>query len=125
MEKIVLESIQHTRLNDIDELEPINEKDYEILDEVREILNKHNYTDRFGMILLHKHFDITENEMLIEETDEINRVSTVKVEKAKGTEKNTIETMWKFGKDVKAGTRCVLRCNYNSGHKAYHSREKV
>ncbi|MDO5970879.1 hypothetical protein Q4Q35_13785 [Flavivirga aquimarina] len=125
MKKLVLETIQHSTLKDIDDVDPICDKDHEVLEEVRQILSKHKYTDRFGLILLHKHFDIATDEMLLEETDVENKVSTVRVEKAKGTEINTIETMWKFSEDIKAGTRCVLRCNYNSGHKAYHSKEKV
>lgn len=125
MEKLVLKTIQHSTLKDIDDVEPISDKDYDVLEEVRQILSKHKYTDRFGLVLLHKHFDVAADEMLLEDTDLENRVSTVRVEKAKGSEVNTIETMWKFNENIKAGTRCVLRCNYNSGHKPYHSREKV
>lgn len=125
MEKLVLETVQHKKLLDIDEVEPISDKDYEVLEKVRQILNEYNYTDRFGVVLLHKHFEVEQNEMLIEDTDVKKRISTIKVEKATNDNSNTIETMWKFGKDISAGTRCMLRCNYKSGHRAYHSKEKV
>lgn len=123
MGKLVLETIQHSKLLDIDDVEPINDKDYEVLDEVRAVLDKHNYTDRFGMILLHKHFELQEDEILIEDTDTANRISTVKVTKESGSSEGTIETMWKFGKGVNAVTKCVLRCSYFLGHKRVHKKE--
>ena len=124
MEKLVLETIQQKRLLDIDEVDPINDTDYEVLEKVRQILNEYNYTDRFGITLLHKHFDVEQDEILMEDTDTENRISTIKVEKGSNQSGKTIETMWKFGKGVSAATVCVLRCNYNSGHRAYHAREK-
>ena len=125
MNKLILETVQHSRLTDIDEIDPINEKDYVVLEEIRAVLVKYNYVDRFGIILLHKHFDISKDEVLMETTNEKDRVSTIKVEKASVNEKSTLETMWKFGNEITAGTRCVLRCHYDNGHKLRHHIESV
>ena len=126
MGKLVLEAIQHSKLHDIEEVEPISDKDYEVLEEIRNILAKHEYTDRFGITLLHKHFDIADDEILMETTDEKARTSIVKAQKADGSEKvNSIETMWKFGDGIKAETKCVLVCHYWMGHKQRHKRVGV
>jgi hypothetical protein len=123
MEKLVLETIQHSKLTDIDEIEPINDLDYEVLEEIKSVFVKHKYVNRFGIILLHKHFDIAEDEVLMETTNEEERISTVKVEKALNSEQNTIGTMWKFGNDIIAATKCVVRCHYFLGHKRKHVKE--
>ena len=123
MGKLVLETVQHSKLYDIDDVEPISDKDYEVLEEIRKILAKHEYTNRFGVTLLHKHFDISDDEVLMETTDEVARTSVVKAQKADGSEKiNSIETMWKFGNDVEAVTKCVQVCHYFLGHKLRHKK---
>jgi hypothetical protein len=123
MSSIVLETIQHSKLYDIEEVEPISDKDYAVLEEVRAVIEKHNYTDRFGLVLLHKHFNVADDEILMETTDEETRTSIVKAQKADGSEKvNTIQTMWKFGKGVNAVTECVLYCHYLLGHKQRHKK---
>lgn len=120
MEKLVLETVQYSKLTHIDEIEPINERDFEVLNEIKSILVKHNYTDRFGVTLIHKHFDLAEDEVLMETTDEEARVSIINVQKSSGTEMNTIETTWKFALDIRAETICVLKCHYFLGHKRKH-----
>lgn len=122
---LVLETVQHSKLPHIDDVEQIGDKDYEVLNEIKEILCKHNYTDRFGITLLHKHFELENDEILLEETDEENRTQKVYVEKKNDNDDNIIETMWKFGDDIKAETICVRRCSYFLGHKNIHKREKV
>jgi len=120
MNQLTLETIQHSKLPDINSVEPISDKDYQVLEEVKSVLVKHNYTNRFGLVLLHKHFDIAEDEILMETTDEYERISTVKAVKSTGNESDTIETMWKFKPDIDAVTVCVLKCQYFLGHKRVH-----
>lgn len=122
MNAINIETVQWSALKDIDDVEPINEKDHYVLTELREVLLKHGYTNRLGICLLHKHFDISQNEIVVEKTDVDARVSVLSVEK-NNNEQNSIETMWKFSDNIEAGQKCVLRCNYNSGHRSYHSTE--
>ncbi|MCB0448176.1 MAG: hypothetical protein KDD03_11840 [Gelidibacter sp.] len=126
MKKLVLEAVQHSKLYDIDEVEPINDKDHEVLEEIRNILVKHQYTERFGITLLHKHFDIADDEILMETTDEVARTSVVQAQKKDGQEKiNSIETMWKFSDDIMADTVCKQVCHYFLGHKSRHKRVGV
>lgn len=56
-------------INHIDNVRPIDDEDLPCLNEIFEILKKHNCIDRFGVALLHKHFDLQEDEVLLETTD--------------------------------------------------------
>ena len=122
MNALKLETVQWLSLKDIDDVEPIGENDYAVLSELNQILLKHGYTDRFGVCLLHRHFDISHDEILMENTDVDARVSVLSVEKDDDNS-NTIEPMWRFSNDPQAVTKCMLRCHYDSGHKAVHRRE--
>src|SRR4051812_15073087 len=74
--------MQWADLKDIDEVEPIGESDSECLAEVREVLKKHGKRDRLGVALLHKHFDMAGDEVLVEYSDKEERVLTIKPVKA-------------------------------------------
>nr|QOJ67134.1 hypothetical protein [Pseudomonas aeruginosa] len=50
-------------INHIDNVRPIDDEDLPCLNEIFEILKKHNCIDRFGVALLHKHFDLQEDEV--------------------------------------------------------------
>ena len=47
---------QWGRMKDIHDVDPLNERDYDCLAEVREVLKKYGKQDRFGVALLHTHF---------------------------------------------------------------------
>src|ERR1044071_1748291 len=100
MEKVVLETVQYSSLMDIDEVEPLGDRDHEVLTELREVLRKHGATDRFGVCLLHKHFDLNEDEVLMETSDAFARVSTLAVAPRNSRQGRSIETMWKFSTDL-------------------------
>lgn len=123
--KLVIEAVQWADLTHIDEVKPIDEDDYQVLRELGEVLLKHGYQNRFGISLLHKHFEVREGEIAMEETDEDARISTIRVVPDDGGE-NTIGTQWRFA-EVPGGptmvTKCVLRCHYFLGHKQRHKRE--
>lgn len=122
---LVLEAVQWASLSHIDDVDPVNEKDYEVLKELGEVLVKHGYQERFGVSLLHKHFEVGPGEIAMEETDEEARVSSIRVVPDNGDE-NTIGTQWRFS-EVPDGptmvTKCVLRCHYFLGHKQRHKIE--
>lgn len=120
MEKMVLETVQWSQLPDIDDVKPLNDDDFDVLDEIGAILRKRGYEERFGVCLLHRHFDLAENEKLVETTDSDNRISTTKVGHYDGPNSNTIETMWRFPKGIESVTECETVCHYSGGHKSRH-----
>ncbi len=122
---VILETVQWSSLTEVDEVKRLDDHDYLVLDEVRQVLAKHRSTERFGICLLHRHFDVAPGEIAVEHTDVENRISTVRVE-PHGPEGDYLQTMWKFGPNEESipVTACVRRCNSAGGHKNEHVREK-
>jgi hypothetical protein len=121
-QEVVLQPMQWASTKDIQEVEPISDKDSEVLRQLREVLLKNNAIDRFGVTLIHKHFDLRENEHLVEFTDIANRRLTIQPV-SEGDGINTIETSWKFSGDervMEVNTVCVLRCYYDSQSTPQH-----
>jgi hypothetical protein len=115
---ILVEPIQWATLPDIDEVPPFSDKDAQVLAELRAVLEAHGYADRFGVCLLHRHFELADDECLMESTDTEARVSTLTV--AKRTDApDRMPTMWRFGPEVRADTVCKVFCEM-AGHVRVH-----
>ena len=69
MGTLILKSMQWTDLDHIADVKPIGEHDAVCLEEIRLVLQRHNALDRFGIALLHNHFDLADDEMMLETTD--------------------------------------------------------
>ena len=102
---------QWGKYKDIEDVEPLNDSDHGCLTEVKDVLKKHGRLGRFGIALLHKHFDMDADEQLVEYTDEEARVLTIKPVK-RGQAGRTIETIWELGDgdDNKAYLGCRITC---------------
>lgn len=121
MKNVVLETIQWATLPHIHDVRPIGEKDHEVLNDLREVLQRHGYTHRFGISLLHKHFDVDSDECLVEYTEMDSRTQRVVVEKRHPSTPGWIETVWRFS-DATNVTLCEQECKYeDAGHKHIHS----
>jgi hypothetical protein len=111
---IQLESIQWSSLPDIDRVEPVSDRDAEILADLKAVLERHGATERFGVCLLHRHFDLADDECLMESTDVGQRVSVLNVEKRTDSPAR-IPTMWRFGPTITAETKCQIYCLVHEG----------
>ena len=69
MTELAVYSLQWNRLDNIDDVRPIGEADAACLNEIRDVLAKHGALRRFGVSLLHNHFEVADDEMLLETTD--------------------------------------------------------
>ncbi len=120
---IVLQPMQWASTRDIEEVEPLSDTDARLLSELREVLLRHEALDRFGITLIHKHFDLADDEHLVEFTDLENRRLTL-TPVPKATVMSTIQTAWKFSKDPDAGresmAECVSRCYYDQNSTPQH-----
>lgn len=124
MANVTLEVVptQWGRLKDIHEVEPINDGDLDCLAEVRQVLKRHGKQERFGIALLHKHFEMYDGEILVEETDVQGRVLTIKPVKQE-VAGNTIETIWQL---TDGEHRAMLGCRQYCGadihgnHNSFH-----
>ena len=118
---IQMAPIQWASLPDIADVPRISAEDHACLDAIRDVLMRFGAVGRFGVHLVHKHFDVAPDEVLVEYTDIDARTLNCRVEKRMtDTEGHKrIETMWSFVGD--GATRvCDQQCVYNSGHANRH-----
>lgn len=91
-----LDSVMNT-LPDIDDVAPLSADDEACLTEVRRVLEEHGALQRFGVALLHQHFAVQDDEILVEECDVASR--TLKIRPQKRTSPATsrsIQTVWRL-----------------------------
>lgn len=84
------------RLPDIDEVAPVGPPDQACIDEVRAVLEKHGALRRFGLTLLHQHFDIAADEVLVETIDQENRILTTQPMSIDALTGSGVETSWRL-----------------------------
>jgi hypothetical protein len=107
---IVVQPMTWRNEADIGEIDPLSDRDAPVLNALREVLLKHDALDRFGIQLLHRHFDIAENESMVEYIDEKNRTLTLRAEPSRPS-KDTIITAWRFTSDGE-GPMPTMACKY-------------
>jgi hypothetical protein len=124
MTTLMIAPTQWSRYKDIEDVEPINDGDLDCLAEVSEVLKKYGKRERFGVALLHKHFDLAADEQLVEYTDAEARLLTIKPIKCSEAGQ-TIETIWELG-DGQDGRKVSLGCaqscwtNVHGNHSRSH-----
>lgn len=112
-----LQYIALNDLKDVSEVPPIGEADKICMAEIKEVLKKFGKLDRFGITLLHKHFDLTDDEILVESIDEVNRVQVIrpmKKEEADKLDGELLETMWSL-QDNSTLMACRIKCVQQGG----------
>jgi hypothetical protein len=93
--------------------------------EIKAVLKRHSLDKKYGLTLLHKHFDLEPGEIMVEHTDVRTRTLTSRPEKAGSIpEENLIEVTWSLDSDtLMAG--CMWKCFYTSGATPPHSSHHV
>jgi hypothetical protein len=97
------------QFDDINLIPAVSSEDSDCLVEMREVLARHNKLDRFGILLLHSHFPVADDEILLEETDTTTRTSTVRpVKRAELDPDDVINTTWSLN-DFTALQACTKK----------------
>ncbi|MEU4211926.1 hypothetical protein AB0F13_18295 [Streptomyces sp. NPDC026206] len=78
-----------------EEAEPLGPQDAEFVQDLVAVLEKHGNVERFGLCLLHGHFPLAADEILVETTDAETRTLRTSVEKASRTRHNK-PSQWRF-----------------------------
>lgn len=115
------------RLPDIDDVVPLADADEQLIAELRGVLDRHGAVQRFGITLLHQHFDVTDDEVLVETVDPTTRTLTIRPESAAQFEgMKSIETQWRLD-DPHGMLRCVQVCpgGSSSNHQGWPSHQSV
>ena len=75
---------------------PLDDDDQEVLDDIRRVLERHGCLDRFGVTLLHRHFDLGPDELLVETVDETERTLTIRPQVFDAGREVGTATSWRF-----------------------------
>lgn len=95
-------------LPDIDEVEPYGPADDACFEELRTVLERHGALNRFGITLLHQHFEVGKHEVLVESIDKINRILTSSPLPTTDAE-GSVDTSWRLG-TKKSQKKCESKC---------------
>lgn len=108
--KIILESSLPAPAH-ISDVEARSEKDHALFAELASVLKKYGALNRFGVSLLHRHFEIKPGEILLETTDIASRTQTIRPVDHNATAADPyIETAWRLGDEwIAMGCKCVQR----------------
>lgn len=109
------------KLPHISEVEPRSEKDEACFDELRAVLERHGALSRFGITLLHQHFEIGDHEVQVETVDERRRIETARPKRRDDAAiSSAIETSWRL--DAPLGHRyCERYCQQPWGPSGPHT----
>jgi hypothetical protein len=108
------------RLRGIDHVEPRLASEDRMFGEVLEVLRRHGAEKKYGLALLHKHFDLADDEVLMEYTDLQNRTLITMPAPRSKVSGDAVETMWSLAGGP--ATVCVGFCYYYpaTGHVGKH-----
>ena len=84
-------AVQWSTLDHIHDVKPINDGDEACLTEIRHVLTKYGNLKRFGVALLHNHFDLKDDEVMMETTDLEERTHVVRPMTQAEIDENNIE----------------------------------
>jgi len=123
--KVTIQTTVWSKFQDVDKVQEFSDSDTECLRELRDVLKKHNQLERFGISLLHKHFEVANDEILLETTNIKERTQFIRPVKAKEIERQghlLMSTCMKLvdGKDGKIAMHCLACARNKDGHTGQH-----
>jgi hypothetical protein len=96
----LLSGLLVNELPNINDVHALNIDDQACLAELRGVLQRYGLTHRFGIALLHKHFEVEVDEVLVEHCDVSARTLTASpMKRASLVPGNSVTTLWKFVSD--------------------------
>jgi hypothetical protein len=109
-------------LPSIHDVSELDDTDLTCLEDVGQVLARHNKTGRFGAALLHQHFTLGEGELLVEHCDPEHRTLVTAPESAHIVlDRKYIPTVWRFdGQQPQACSYCPKHGNQHAGYKEQH-----
>lgn len=123
--QIVLQPVEWEELNDIDDIETLCDSDSECVADVRDVLLKHGKLNRFGLTLLHSHFNVAKDECLVEQVDAERRILTTVVKKVEEMDDRSVPTQWKLtAGGVETMATCRAWCEPRPGTTGHWQRHK-
>jgi len=101
--------MQWASVSDIDDADTtFTDEDAACLTEIRQVLVKHGRVTKFGVTLIHKHFELRAHEYLLETIDEENRTLTMNVVDQSSLS-GCVPTQWSLERET-AASWCRQYC---------------
>jgi hypothetical protein len=109
-------------LPDIVDVPKLEETDEKCLAEVGEVLRKYSKTRRFGVALLHQHFKLRDDELMVEHCNFETRTLVTAPEPASSViSKGYLPTVWRYDGELAQGCAfCPTHGSQHDGHKESH-----
>jgi hypothetical protein len=85
------------RFESLERVAPLSTDDLECMNEIRGVLIRRGKSERFGVTLLHKHFDLKSDETLVETTDSKARAMVLQPAIIDPSDTSAIDTQWYLG----------------------------
>lgn len=120
MSQISIHPMQWAKVEDLHNVAPLCDKDIECMKEVREVLRRHDKLDRFALHLIHKHFDLADDEILMEYSDPSIREQYFRPEKVENEiSVQAIPTTWTL-REIEPLAACKCAYRMSQGHLGRH-----
>ncbi|MHB0865319.1 MAG: hypothetical protein ACYC1Y_00200 [Minisyncoccota bacterium] len=89
--------IQSDPLPDLNDILPFGLEDQTCLEEIATVLKKHGRLNRFGVTLLHQHFPVGDDEVMLETNDPVSRTLEMRpCSRAELENKEATVTSWRL-----------------------------
>lgn len=105
----------------IDAIRPLDASDQSVVDAVREVLVQHGALERFGLTLLHSHFDLEPGEVLVEQVDANARILTTRAMHLRTETRPGALQATSFRLDAAGGTPMTVTYCWRPPNSTFHA----
>jgi hypothetical protein len=120
MHRLTIAPLHWSRLQDLRQVAPLDGNDISCMSEVRDVLARHGCLDRFALHLVHKHFELRADEVLVEYSDPSTREQWQRVEpRASARLHDAVPTTWTLAAGPPLAV-CVCAYRVDRGHLGRH-----
>lgn len=119
---VVKRPMQWGAIPDISETKPLSANERDCLREIRDVLVRHDCLGLFGVSLIHKHFDIGDDEVMLETIDVEGRTLTSRPILRSQLSPTAVETQWQLDTD-ESSQACDWWCDPPGGHARKHQQK--
>jgi hypothetical protein len=120
LDSLTIQALQWARLADLRDVPALDQHDLACMVELREVLIRHGRLQRFALQLVHKHFDLDADEVLVEYSDPLAREQVLRVERRDAAAlRGAIPTTWMLAV-AQPLVACVCAYRAEHGHLGRH-----
>lgn len=120
MKRLTIAPLHWSRLPELRQVPPLDDDDLVCMGELRAVLARHGRLDRFALHLIHKHFELGADEVLVEYSDPAMREQWQRVElRTSAALHDAVPTTWTLAAAAPLAV-CVCAYEVDRGHLGRH-----